>query len=133
MKRKLLTFLSAVSLALSVATLILWVRSFRKEDIVNLGHRPQLTFTSWDADVELWVSYGKVWSVPHAAIFFLALALPLYRSVARRRLRARERRNQHLRSLDLCPSCGYNLRGNVSGVCPECGTPTGPREEVLPT
>jgi len=22
-----------------------------------------------------------------------------------------------------CQCCGYNLRGNVSGVCPECGTP----------
>jgi hypothetical protein len=22
-----------------------------------------------------------------------------------------------------CPLCGYNLRHNVSGVCPECGTP----------
>ena len=22
-----------------------------------------------------------------------------------------------------CSSCGYNLTGNVSGVCPECGTP----------
>jgi hypothetical protein len=22
-----------------------------------------------------------------------------------------------------CPRCGYSLRGNVSGVCPECGTP----------
>lgn len=22
-----------------------------------------------------------------------------------------------------CEDCGYNLRGNVSGVCPECGTP----------
>jgi hypothetical protein len=21
-----------------------------------------------------------------------------------------------------CPTCGYNLTGNVSGVCPECGT-----------
>ncbi len=21
-----------------------------------------------------------------------------------------------------CVGCGYNLRGNVSGVCPECGT-----------
>jgi hypothetical protein len=20
-----------------------------------------------------------------------------------------------------CPHCGYDLRGNVSGVCPECG------------
>ena len=22
-----------------------------------------------------------------------------------------------------CGNCGYNLTGNVSGVCPECGTP----------
>jgi hypothetical protein len=22
-----------------------------------------------------------------------------------------------------CPRCGYDLTGNVSGVCPECGTP----------
>jgi hypothetical protein len=22
-----------------------------------------------------------------------------------------------------CPACGYDLTGNVSGVCPECGTP----------
>lgn len=22
-----------------------------------------------------------------------------------------------------CPNCGYDLTGNVSGVCPECGTP----------
>src|SRR4051812_42639250 len=22
-----------------------------------------------------------------------------------------------------CDSCGYSLTGNVSGVCPECGTP----------
>lgn len=22
-----------------------------------------------------------------------------------------------------CPVCGYDLQGNVSGVCPECGTP----------
>ena len=21
-----------------------------------------------------------------------------------------------------CQSCGYNLKGNLSGVCPECGT-----------
>jgi hypothetical protein len=23
---------------------------------------------------------------------------------------------------DCCQECGYNLTGNVSGVCPECGT-----------
>ena len=24
-----------------------------------------------------------------------------------------------------CPACGYNLTGNISGVCPECGIPFG--------
>jgi hypothetical protein len=24
-----------------------------------------------------------------------------------------------------CRKCGYNLFGNVSGICPECGTPCG--------
>ena len=24
---------------------------------------------------------------------------------------------------DVCPSCGYSTEGNVSGICPECGTP----------
>jgi len=25
----------------------------------------------------------------------------------------------------VCYQCGYDLRGNVSGICPECGTPVG--------
>lgn len=25
-------------------------------------------------------------------------------------------------ALDRCRSCGYDLRGNLSGICPECGT-----------
>ena len=28
----------------------------------------------------------------------------------------------------LCPKCGYNLAANLSGTCPECGTPVGPSE-----
>lgn len=28
------------------------------------------------------------------------------------------------RERGLCFRCGYDLTGNVSGVCPECGTPT---------
>ena len=32
-----------------------------------------------------------------------------------------------IHKLHHCLSCGYNLTGNVSGVCPECGTPV-PKE-----
>ena len=32
-----------------------------------------------------------------------------------------KRRSERRRRAGLCPSCGYNLTGNVSSVCPECG------------
>jgi hypothetical protein len=39
----------------------------------------------------------------------------------------RERRRRHLAARRLargqCPSCSYDLTGNTSGVCPECGNP----------
>jgi hypothetical protein len=28
-------------------------------------------------------------------------------------------------TVGLCNACGYQLEGNVSGACPECGAPTG--------
>ena len=36
-------------------------------------------------------------------------------------------RNTPKRFRNQCPRCGYNLTGNVSGVCPECGTEWGRR------
>ncbi len=31
-----------------------------------------------------------------------------------------------------CRTCGHNLTGNVSGICPECGTPCKPTAENSP-
>jgi len=31
-------------------------------------------------------------------------------------------RRLHLEQSIPCPKCSYNLTGNVSGICPECGT-----------
>ena len=62
---------------------------------------------------------GKAWifvNIPH----WLALVAvgPLWLWLLFRRLsRARTRRE------GFCLTCGYNLTGNVSGVCPECGAP----------
>ena len=41
-----------------------------------------------------------------------------FRHRARRSLRIQLRE----RGEPICISCGYNLTGNVSGTCPECGT-----------
>lgn len=57
----------------------------------------------------------------------LALLLSMTNAILtvrqRRRWRRRilERRRADRLSRGLCPRCGYNLTGNVSGVCPECG------------
>ena len=32
----------------------------------------------------------------------------------------------------ICTRCGYDLAGNTSGICPECGTPEGPQVEDRP-
>jgi hypothetical protein len=49
----------------------------------------------------------------------LAAALPIWWAVGR----ARRRLRRYISVRDsLCGKCGYNLSGNVSGVCPECGT-----------
>jgi hypothetical protein len=38
---------------------------------------------------------------------------------------------QRMRCPDGCITCGYNLTGNISGVCPECGTPIRSKFEVM--
>lgn len=32
-----------------------------------------------------------------------------------------ERRREAMFISPICPSCGYDLTGNQSGICPECG------------
>ena len=38
-------------------------------------------------------------------------------------------RDRRRAPLGECKRCGYNLLGNVSGICPECGTPVQQRAE----
>lgn len=38
-------------------------------------------------------------------------------------------RRRRRRAGGRCVACGYNLTGNVSGICPECGTPCPQKEE----
>ena len=64
-----------------------------------------------------WWDYAGVTSIDFPLVF---LSIPpltwlLIRFVRRRRFD----RVGH------CRQCGYDLTGNISGRCPECGTPTG--------
>jgi len=56
--------------------------------------------------------------------YLLAASLPLPAIWIYRLRRRRLRRGQ-----PLCLSCGYNLTGNTSGICPECGTPARQQSE----
>ena len=53
-----------------------------------------------------------------AAIKPLLLATPVSTALATY-LAVKSRRNPH--APRICRRCGYDLTGNVSGVCPECG------------
>lgn len=64
------------------------------------------------------------WALPCALLGFplntlfwsMAVFLLLRWSDQHKIARAEQRREQ-----GLCSACGYNLTGNVSGACPECG------------
>jgi hypothetical protein len=66
------------------------------------------------ADLDWWP-----YAVISALVAGFAVVGVLSGMIAHAKLRAARRR----RRLNLCPSCGYCLIGNISGVCPECGTP----------
>jgi hypothetical protein len=66
------------------------------------------------------VGIRSVVLVPLWAVIALTAILP----VAWGTLRSAERRRGG------CPTCGYNLTGNTSGVCPECGTPVVGKAEL---
>ena len=66
-------------------------------------------------------------ATPHWCLALLCAALPAGRAWRIWRQRTRDRRG-------LCRSCGYDLTANVSGVCPECGSPAAdpPRAAGIP-
>jgi len=53
------------------------------------------------------------------ALVLLILLIPLWQ--CRHSLQRSMREYLNANGIPLCVDCGYNLTGNVSGVCPECG------------
>ena len=62
-----------------------------------------------------WV-ISRTYGIPMWAPTILFLAYPVLTIVRSPRVRRRHRQRH-----GLCLYCGYDLRGNMSGACPECG------------
>jgi hypothetical protein len=71
------------------------------------------------------IQFLQVYSVHWAWLTFPSAVFPfLYIAI-----RIRRRRRS---PFACCTTCSYNLTGNTSGVCPECGTPNPEKSEVTP-
>ncbi|MBN1489052.1 MAG: hypothetical protein JXA69_03975 [Phycisphaerae bacterium] len=73
-----------------------------------------------------WALYSPSTFPPFSFAWLLVLlsaanALLSVRYRRRRRRKKIERQREERRTRGLCPRCEYNLTGNVSGVCSECG------------
>lgn len=73
----------------------------------------------------IWPSIDTTWGTEIVLPLWLPIialsVLPLLWLCRMRKFRRRQRSN-------CCTACGYNLTGNVSGVCPECGTAIAPAQ-----
>jgi len=56
----------------------------------------------------------------HFPLWAPVLLFVIYPTIAFVRSPVRRRRR---RKKGLCLKCGYDLTGNVTGICPECGNP----------
>ena len=73
-----------------------------------------------------------LWTEGREAVVLSLLVLALFVAwVSHLVIRARRAYLPMRRHWDVeCVACGYDLTGNVSGVCPECGTPVDTRGKV---
>ena len=148
MRRRLFAAVSAVSLVLSVAAVVFWIRSyaispngigdefrFHRVEIhsvwgslsITSQTKPSVskTVVTTAADgTTTEVNYVQSYmprvlvSSPYFLLALLTGAVPLFWLVRTIAITRRTRRCPLV-----CRVCGYNLTGNTSGVCPECGTP----------
>jgi hypothetical protein len=161
MTRQLLNVLTALSLLVCAAVLVLWVRSYGTTDrfdyqattklysvLIHMGTfqvaqvdrdsgSVSVGFYHHGASVRASATWWNDWHKPvttrgmfHFGLvrgtYYRVLILPLWIALAAAAvppiLRVRLKLRSHARErLGLCSTCGYDLTGNISGVCPECG------------
>ena len=74
----------------------------------NLGSAMSFGGISFIAGIDEWIGFAAT-VLGSAGVLALLMILGRWGERDRRRL------------VGLCIDCGYDLRGNVSGTCPECG------------
>jgi hypothetical protein len=82
----------------------------------HTSQKPRIDLTRWKTTRELWHKRldVQIGSVSFEWLLAASIVAPLLRA-------ARQYRRALARRRGLCPSCRYDLTGNVSGICPECG------------
>ena len=132
MRGRLFTVASVLSLLLCVATVVLWVRSYLAPYYGPISRGADGSYTAWvsaygrfgrgfAAQNELtgkWLVSGAYTGTDYIQLFTILAILPFLHFLTWAIKREAARRK------GTCLTCGYNLTGNTSGVCPECGTPT---------
>lgn len=100
------------------------VCSMQGDKVIEYDVKDHSQWLKARAQPNVWLSPLKVkshWDVWLAAPFwFLTLLTGFLPAVAATRWWIRKRRNR--RNPNECKECGYDLTGNVTGRCPECGT-----------
>jgi len=114
MRRPLFTIFSALSLLACLVLIAhsIYVRWRMHSILASIQHR----YAGQGFIHDSYFTYS--WGPAFAAICATAV-LPLLWCGAFLSSRMRRRRSPEDGA---CGNCGYNLTGNVSGVCPECGT-----------
>jgi hypothetical protein len=133
--------LGCLALLVCVTTSLIWALSYCQFDGITLGTWEGQCFSCYSVPGRLIISWSATepgppgwWRTPPAWVFifdehtttrrqikipyrtvFLS-ALPVALLCSYRFL------SKPKREVGACASCGYSLRGNLSGICPECGT-----------
>jgi hypothetical protein len=114
MKHRLLNLLTALSLLLCVAAMVLWAVDFGP---VHVGTSPQYAFDTDDRG-NLEVCRWGAWCV-RVPYWLLILGSAVGPVIRLENVRRRWQRF-HPQPAALCPRCAYDLRA-TPGRCPECG------------
>ena len=159
MRRRIFNSAAGVSLVLWVAAIVLWVRSYRVPTVGIIGDELKLPFVQvysiW-GDLRITspppphqgylsgafvnkapdgtitnVQFVQSYTPQHSASmrFYLLAILTSVLPVSWATLACVSTRRRQTNPL-VCSACGYSLTDNVSGVCPECGTPVAGKAEV---